>query len=395
MHRSIIGSALVAALAASACGDSTPESSVLVGGSPAVAPAADSDAGVTERDAAPIDPRVVDYGEALRTATLKLVGDLPTLAEVQGLVTAPDMRAYYEARIDALLADPRFARTQIEWWKGTFKTGASTAPADGAPDFDAAATFAAFVTVTGRPYTELFTATAGTCPTFERGAFVPHDCPGGRASVGVLSDPGLMAQYYGNLAFRRVRFVQETFACSAFPAEFAAQPKVIDTGVYTSPWPFESIAGHVTSASPSVDFQATSGRVCANCHSTMNHVAPLFAYFDRTGRPSSDIAVPRPGTDAVKLTDWLPAGEPFAWRSGVPAHDLDELGRQLAKDPDVARCAVARVWSFAWSRGDIVDDQASVSGDAVAALTADFQQSGYDLRRVLRRVLTADDFVRF
>ena len=228
-----------------------------------------------------VDARVLDYGEALRTATLKLVGDIPKLADIVAVRDAKNPKTVYEDRIDALLADPRFARTQIEWWQGTFKTGSSSsAAADGAPDFDAAATFAASVVVRRRPFTDLFTAESGTCTTFENGSFVAHDCPGSSPSVGVLTDPGLLSQYFGNLAFRRVRFIQETFACSTFPAEFALQPVVIDTGMYTSPWPFDSISGHRTSATPSIDFQATSGRVCANCHSPLNHVAPLFAVFD-------------------------------------------------------------------------------------------------------------------
>lgn len=342
----------------------------------------------------PIDPRVVDYGEALRTASLKLVGDLPKLADIQALARAKDPGAFYASQIDAMLLDPRFARTQIAWWKSTFKTGNSGSAQDGAPDFDAAAVFAASVVVGHRPYTDLFTATRGTCQTFESGRFVSHDCPGGPA-VGVLTDPGLMAQFYGNLAFRRVRFVQETFACSTFPAEFAAQPTVVDNGVYTSPWPFDSISGHRTSQNPSIDFQSTTGRVCANCHSTLNHVAPLFAYFDKNGQRTSAIAVMKPGMGAVTRDDWLPPGQPFAWRNGVIVDDLTALGATIAADPDVLRCAVKRVYDFAWSRGDIVDDQASVSDDDVASLADDFAQNGYDLAKIIRAVFTSDDFVRF
>ncbi len=342
-----------------------------------------------------VDPRVVDYGEALRTASLKLVGDIPKLADVLALRDAKDQKAFYEARIDALLADPRFATTQIAWWQSTFKTGAAGSPDASGSDLDAAATFAASIVVSRRPYTDLFTAAGGTCATFEGGRFVPHDCPGDIPSVGVLTDPGLLSQYFGNLAFRRVRFVQETFACSPFPAEFAAQPSVVDTGVYTSPWPFDSISGHRTSATASIDFQATSGRVCANCHSTLNHVAPLFAMFDKEGRPSDTFAVPKPGAAKTTREDWLPAGQPLAWRSGTNVDDMRALGAALAKDQDVARCAAKRVYAFAWSRGDIVDDHANVSDDMVAKLTDDFVQGGFDLASVIRSVFVSEDFVRF
>ncbi|MEO6573491.1 MAG: DUF1549 domain-containing protein, partial [Polyangiaceae bacterium] len=68
---------------------------------------------------ASLDSRTVDYGEALRTASLKLVGDLPTLAEINAIKAGG--KAAYEAKIDALLADPRFAMKQINWWKDTLK----------------------------------------------------------------------------------------------------------------------------------------------------------------------------------------------------------------------------------------------------------------------------------
>src|SRR4029077_19349351 len=95
-----------------------------------------------------------------------------------------------------------------------------------------------------------------------------------------LTDPGLMAQYYANMAFRRVRFVQETFVCSKFPAEFSATPKPMGAGAYTSPWDFGSIQG---GAAAKVNFQDTTAVICANCHTTLNHLAPLFGHFDQKG----------------------------------------------------------------------------------------------------------------
>ena len=113
----------------------------------------------------------------------------------------------------------------------------------GEPDFDAAATFAAEVVVNDMPYTDLFTATSGTCPTFANGTFTPKNCPGSQPTAGILTDPGSMAQYYADMAFRRVRFVQETFVCSPMPAELSGSPQPMGAGLYTSPWPFTSISG--------------------------------------------------------------------------------------------------------------------------------------------------------
>jgi len=345
-----------------------------------------------------IDKRVINYGEALRTASLKLVGDLPTLADINKLAgtAAAQQKATYEAMIDALLADPRFAAKQIQWWRDTLKTGQQGAVKAPIPSFDTAATFAASVVVADRPYTDIFTATTGTCATFANGTFTPADCNNGAPTAGILTDPGLMSQYLANMAFRRVRFVQETFACSKFPAEFAAQSKPMGAGTYTSPWDFNSITGGATAK---INFQDTSAVICANCHTTMNHLAPLFANFDANGKYDATkiaVQVPVAGTPAATLADWLPAGQQtFAWRNGVAVTDLPSLGAAIAKDPDVARCAVNRVWNFAMSRGDIVNDLATIPPVVTDPIVASFTANGMKLKSVIRTVFTSDDFVKF
>src|SRR5208282_3651123 len=89
----------------------------------------------------------------------------------------------------------------------------------------------------------------------------------------------LMAQYFVPMAFRRIRFIQEIFVCSPFPAEYSSNPVPKGQTLYTSPWPFTSIAG----PNAPINFQDTSAIICANCHTTLNHIAPLFAYFDANG----------------------------------------------------------------------------------------------------------------
>jgi hypothetical protein len=346
--------------------------------------------------AAPI-VRVRDYGEALRSASLKLVGELPTLADIKAIGKAPDDAAkkqIFEAAVDKYLADPRFAEQQIAFWRNTFKTGADDdASANGLPSMDTAATFAAQIVVEDQPYTNLFTATTNTCPTYADGTFSPESCTNTTAVAGVLTDPGLMAQFTSNMAFRRVRFVQETFDCTKFPAEVGTGVPM-GAGTYTSPWAFDSIAG---GAGAKIDFHDTSAVVCANCHTTMNHIAPLFANFDAMGELQTSIQVDTPVTPPVKtvLADWLPAGQPLAWRNGVTVTDIPSLGAAMAKDPDVLRCAVTRMWNWGLSRGDVVNDGASVPasvlGDQVAAFTA----GGLKLKSVIRAVFTSDDFTQF
>jgi hypothetical protein len=355
------------------------------------------DAGTTA-DAGALDTRVVDYGEALRTASLKLVGNLPTLAQIQAIenATTPAAQAtIYNADIDAMLADPRFASQMIQYFRDTFKTGMPYSPMPkGAPSFDTAATFAAMVVVNEQPFTDILTAATGTCPTFANGTFTSASCTNGAPTSGVLTDPGIQAQYFEDLAFRRVRFIQEIFVCSPMPAEYSANPVAMGQSLYTSPWPFDSISGGATAK---INFQDTSAVICANCHTTLNHIAPLFAYFDANGKYQTTIQVQTPVVPAVTsvLTDWLPAGQGFAWRNGVPVTDIPSLGQAIAADPDVAQCAVNRVWDWAFNRGDIVNDLATVPAEVTAPILTDFTAKQMNLKQAIRDIFTSDDFVRF
>jgi hypothetical protein len=322
---------------------------------------------------------------------LRLTGNLPTLAEIKFVADAVDKKQAYEALIRSYLEGPRFARQVFSFWQDSLKMGDS-------PMLDTAAAFAAQITVENRPYTELFTAQAGNCPTFDPGSgeFLAGECDNGTpVHAGLLSHPGMNAHFFSNMAFRRVRWVQETFVCTAYPAEVTDPIDVGGAAVYTAPWPFESISGYANGGE--IDFLDVSSVACANCHATMNHVAPLFGYFDENGTYVGQIAVPKPtdGSPMTELGDWLPPGETTAWRHGVPAADLPALGAAMAADPDVAECAVARVWNWAFGKGDIVDTLAMVPSEVIAAQTADFIAGGHRLTDTIYAVFTSEDFVKF
>jgi hypothetical protein len=345
--------------------------------------------------------RTVNYGEALRTASLKLLGVLPTLAELNAMSVAEQLggntaSSLYASQIDAMLADPRFADRMVEYWRNTFKTGDQGQQGQmGAPDFDTAANFAAMVVLNDRPYTDILTASSETCPTYTKGKFTPAECGNGAPTTGVLTDPGIQAQYFGHLAFRRVRFIQETFVCSPMPAEYSSDPKPMGTSMYTSPWDFDSIAG---GAKAQINFQDTSSVICANCHTTLNHIAPLFAYFDENGAYQAGmIQVQTPVVPPVTsvLSDWLPSGQGFAWRNGTPVTDIPSLGKAIAADPDVLRCAVTRIWDWAFSRGDVVLNLATVPTTVTDPVLKDFQANGLKLKQVIRDVFTSNDFIQF
>ena len=344
--------------------------------------------------------RELNYGEALRTASLKLAGALPKFETVKAILDATsdgDKKTLYEKAIDDLLASPEFVQQQIKWWRNTFRTGAGPGQDQGI-DFDSAAMFAASLVASDKPYTDLFTSATGNCPTFANGTFTPKDC-GQPPQAGILTNPGIMAQFYANMAFRRVRFVQETFVCTKFPAEYNPKPTAMGSGLYTSPWPLTSVTG---GKSARIDFQDTSSVICANRHTTMNHLAPLFANFNDKGQfvPNQiQVVTPVESEDPevrrARLSDWLPEGQTPAWRNGTPVADLPALGAVMAKDAEIPRCAVNRVWNWAMSRGDIVNDLASVPPSVTASLTTQFVANGMKVKPLIRAVFTADDFVKF
>lgn len=339
--------------------------------------------------------RVVDYNAALRAAALRLTGKLPTLDEINQVANAPDdaaKKAAYENLVVQYMNTPDFARQMFYFWRDTFKMG-GTAVLDTAP------AFAARLAVNNGNYMDLFTASADGCPTFNEadGTFTSGECTNGGPKAGILTNPGVNAHYFGNLAFRRARFVQETFVCTKFPAEISTTPTDVGGAApYTGVWPFTSISSP-TNGGGRIDFLDTSAVICANCHSTLNHLTPLFAYYDENGNYQQNISVPTPldGAPLARMSDFLPEGEPLAWRLGVETPDLPALGQAIAADPAVAECGVARIWNWAMGKTDIVDTLQEVPTATIAAQVEQFKASGYKLKDMIYAVFTSDDFVKF
>ncbi len=339
--------------------------------------------------------RTTDYNMALRIASLRLTGKLPTYEDIMAVSVAPDegKKAAYTAMVTKYLAAPELETQMIAFWRDTFKQGGSAL-------LDTAPVFAAKLSVENGAYTDLFTATAGTCPTFDGTTFIAGECGNGGPKAGVLTNPGVMAQFFSNFAFRRTRWVQETFVCAAFPAEVSASPTSVGGAApYTGVWPFDSIAGTATAGTPGrVDFLSTEATICANCHSSINHIAPLFAHYDINGAYQTALAVPTPldGAPLAVITDYLPPGkQDTAWRMGKPAADLPALGQQMAADPQVAACGVARIWNWALGKTDIVDTLQQVPNATIQTQIDAFTQSGFKLKDLIFAVYTSDDFVKF
>lgn len=336
--------------------------------------------------------REVDYGAALRTASLRLRGTLPTMTEIRYVQYAGDPSVAYRQLIDEMLDDPRFTARIIDFYRDAFRMGGG--------DLDSAPLFAAQLVVEDRDFSELLTAGSNTCPTYDRDAdtFTGAACDNGVAEgshAGVLTSPAVMRQFASNLAFRRVRWVQEVFACRPFPAEIGMPTDVGGEAPYTAPWAWDSIAG--TDNGGRIDFHDTESVICANCHATMNHLAPLFANFDDEGmwQDSIQVRLPIDETPLAVRGDWLPEGQTTAWRFMEPAPSLPALGMAMAEDEDVQRCMVTRVWNWAMGHGDVINNVDLVPDDVVAPYLATYQSSDHRMREVVRAIFTSPDFVRF
>ena len=201
-----------------------------------------------------------------------------------------------------------------------------------------------------------------------------------------------MHQFYSNMAFRRVRWVQEIFVCTKFPAEYSDAPVQMNGADYVSPWPFESVA------TAPIDFQDTKSVICANCHTTMNHIAPLFGNFDEAGnwQASPQVMTPvLPEPVATELGHWLNPGEVTSWRHGEPAADLPALGAAMAADPAVSECAVARLWNYTMSKEDIVSDLSTVPTEVLQPYLDEMGKNGMNLKKTLRAMFASEDFTSF
>ena len=338
--------------------------------------------------------RETDYNAALRIASLRLTGDIPTMTEIKQVQNAGDLAAQktaYEALVQNYMNRPAFARQMMYFWRDTFKMG-ETAELDTAP------ALAASLSVSNGDYTQLFKATTGACPTFNEtaGTFTPADCAGAGPKAGVLTNQGAMKQYYSNFAFRRVKWIQETFDCVKFPIDLTGAPVEVGGATpYTGDYPHESISG--TANGGRVNFREAVAVQCAHCHKNLNHIAPLFANYDMNGAYQNAISVKTPlmGEPLAVRLDYLPPEQGTSWRFGVETPDLPALGAAMAADADVAKCGVARMWNWAMGKGDIVDLLLEVPAETIQAQVDAFTQSGYKMKDLIYAVYTSDDFVKF
>jgi hypothetical protein len=324
-------------------------------------------------------------------------------------------------------------------------------------NLDTGPSFATMLISEERDMRQLFTAQQDTCPLYNvsTGAINKADCfvnngatmaqPGSNVpaqnQAGILTNPGFLAQYYSNFGFRRARMIQEMFACTRYPAELSTTPKQIGPYLYSSPWPD---GGGVSNAAPgqqanfnftvrprmvrggtvltppnneAVDFKTD----CQNCHTSLNHRAPMFAMFDEVGFRDQNntflVTSTASGSPFAQIQEYLfqcnptaSDGSPnptcagaLAWRfensrfdiGGTAMPDFPGFGRDMAADPQVARCFMIRAWNYAYSRDDVVNELALVPNTVIQELTDYFVQNNYNYKKALLKLYTSANYIRF
>ena len=209
----------------------------------------------------------------------------------------------YAAQVDTYLADPRFARQMLSYFQDAFKMGGPAVTTTGSahPSFDTAPTYATELVVNDQPITNLFTGTTNTCPTLNTHDGRVHRRRAARpptASRRPACSPtrACMSKFYSNMAMRRARWIAGDLPLHrASRPSISATPVAMGNGQYVSPCPFTSITGGADPTVAPINFQDTSAVMCANCHTTINHIAPLFAQFDAQGAFQTTIQVEDPG----------------------------------------------------------------------------------------------------
>jgi len=369
-----------------------------------------------------LDDRERNYGAALKYASLKMIGSLPDLRDIQQIgdaVSEAEQAAIYEDKIDAMLDDPRYPRQLIGLWREIFRVQ----PDEQHPARDGAAVFAARLISENQDIRELVTAQNNTCPTYdESSGFSDGECSNAQSlsalgwpSVGVLTDPGIMAAHYGSMAFARARVFREAFMLRAGSGVTVqesvgllfgvADPCGVATGdPVATPYAISLLAGDCNDAP--IDFlQVDSvGYPCVRCHVSYNLLAPMFAVFDDTGDYTGVSEVPTPveGMPTAQTFDWLAqtyfdsTTQPYRWRYELPAvSTIPELGELIASDPLVHITLVRHMWAWAFSLRDRQNVLVEIPDSIVEDLADELASNGYDLGAIVRAIYLHDDFTQF
>jgi len=107
------------------------------------------------------------------------------------------------------------------------------------------------------------------------------------------------------------------------------------------------------------------------------------------------VITPVPPNGLSLPTDWLPASEGYSWRLGKPVADLTGLGAAIAADPNLPVCVASRMWNWAMSRGDIVNDQVTLTPQLASRLAGILVKNNWNVKELVRQMFNDPSFVRY
>lgn len=326
---------------------------------------------------------VVDPVQWVTRASLDLRGVRPSVAELEQASQGLDAA---EALVAAFADDPRLG-TRIAWLYDDHLRTAVFFPNSPNRDFGALDEDAQravgwaplellrWIIDEDQPLTELvlaeelprndvLAAALDWSPTGTGADWVlaPHD--DARPAAGLLSSTSLWLVYDGdrtNRHRRRANAVARIFLCDdllerdlSVEFDLAAEDLVdLENAVLTEP-------------------------DCLSCHAVLDPLASLFGGFAERSDNASIEVLSR--YSAWSADENRVGVHPAAF--GQPVGELDDLGRVLAADPRLPRCA-------AQTLGELLTGQSDLAPDLVDAWTqALVQQDGLVLRELLRRIVT-------
>ena len=197
------------------------------------------------------------------------------------------------------------------------------------------------------------------------GQWVEFEFPEGGARAGVLTLAGFLARYShpGRTSpTNRGRGLRETLLCQRVPDP----PPNINFSL------FEDQEHKFKTARERLDAHATNP-VCAACHRLTDPIGLVLEHFDGAGQY-------RETEDGAFI-------DTSGKVAGMLVRNANQMGEALKNDPAVSSCVVKRLFSFGAGRKISEADQQLVS-----RLGADFADTGYSFKALLRLIATSDEF---
>lgn len=240
----------------------------------------------------PINPYTAeDYAKALRTASLKLRGELPPVSQTTQILDAKEPRLEYEALIDQYMdpaQNPLLGESLRQHFREAFLMGGKTENVNHlgvnhTVNFDEVPNLATYLILNDLPWSEILTAEYCVDNNFQQIACDTNS----PVLAGVLTHPAFLRTYGKACAlnYQRISAVHQLFECNIYPdAQGSNYLARSNTGANEPEnVPAAQDPGSDTGSPPRIHkkyqgFMAGSGQTCYTCHKN-NFDRQIFAKY--------------------------------------------------------------------------------------------------------------------